>query len=212
MMLPRLLFAPWIPLWALAALALAGLALTVLAARGRGWAAWWRLLPLAVVLLALANPRLTQAQATDLDDVALVLVDESASMNVSGRHEQAEAALAGVVDQLKRLAGLEVRVERYRPAPGRDEGTQLFHALDRALADVPRSRLAGTIMITDGEVHDVPAKLGCERAAARADRRAQERARPALGDRPGARLRHRRQYGGAFVPCRGSRLRRWRRR
>ena len=159
MMLPRLLFAPWIPLWALAALALAGLALTVLAARGRGWAAWWRLLPLAVVLLALANPRLTQAQATDLDDVALVLVDESASMNVSGRHEQAEAALAGVVDQLKRLAGLEVRVERYRPAPGRDEGTQLFHALDRALADVPRSRLAGTIMITDGEVHDVPAKL-----------------------------------------------------
>ncbi len=117
------------------------------------------MLPLAVLLLALANPRLTEEQATPISTMSrVVMVDESASMDVAGRHEQAEAALAGVVDRLKRLAGLEVRVERYRPAPGRDEGTQLFHALDRALADVPRSRFAGTIMITDGEVHDVPAK------------------------------------------------------
>ena len=35
-------------------------------------------------------------------------------------------------------------------------GTQLFSAVDRALADIPRSRLAGTIAITDGQVHDVP--------------------------------------------------------
>jgi len=158
MILPHLLFAPWIPQWALAALALAGIAFTALAARGRGAGPWWRLLPLAVILLALANPRLTEEESTPLDDTAVVLVDDSASMTVGGRHDQAEAALADVLAKLKKLANLDVRVERYRPAAGRDEGTQLFHALDRALADVPRNRLAGIVTITDGEVHDIPAK------------------------------------------------------
>ena len=37
-----------------------------------------------------------------------------------------------------------------------DAGTRLFAAIDRALADIPRSRLAGTIAITDGQVHDIP--------------------------------------------------------
>jgi hypothetical protein len=158
MILPHLLFSPSIPAWALGALALVGLALTALAARGRGPGPWWRLLPLAVLLLALANPRLTEEESTPLDDTALVVVDESASMNVGGRHDQAEAALADVLAKIKRLSGLDVRVERYRPAAGRDEGTQLFRAIDRALADIPRSRLAGIVAITDGQVHDVPAK------------------------------------------------------
>ena len=35
-------------------------------------------------------------------------------------------------------------------------GTRLFGAIDKALADIPRSRLAGTIAITDGQIHDVP--------------------------------------------------------
>jgi hypothetical protein len=156
MILPHLIFAPWIPVWALAALAAAGVALTALAARGRGAGPWWRLLPLAALLLGLANPRLTEEEFTALDDVALLLVDDSASMGVGHRHDQAEAALADMLAKLKKLAGLEVRVERYKPAAGRDEGTQLVHALDRALADVPRSRFAGAIMITDGEVNDVP--------------------------------------------------------
>ncbi len=157
-MVPHLAFAPWVPLWALAALAVAGLLLTGLAARGRGTGPWWRLLPLAVLVLALANPRLTEEEVTPLTDIAVVMVDESGSMAVAGRHDQAEAALSGVLDRLKRLPDLDVRVERYHPQPSRDEGTQLFHALDRALADVPRSRVAGAIMITDGEVHDVPPK------------------------------------------------------
>ena len=36
------------------------------------------------------------------------------------------------------------------------EGTRAFAALEQALADVPRERVAGAIIITDGEVHDVP--------------------------------------------------------
>ena len=36
------------------------------------------------------------------------------------------------------------------------EGTRLFAAIDRALADIPRARLAGVVAITDGQVHDIP--------------------------------------------------------
>ena len=45
-------------------------------------------------------------------------------------------------------------------ASGEDNGTQAFAALNAALADVPPSRVAGSILVTDGEVHDAPAKLG----------------------------------------------------
>ena len=42
------------------------------------------------------------------------------------------------------------------PESGHD-GTALFAAIDRALADIPRSRLAGIVALTDGQVHDAPA-------------------------------------------------------
>ena len=59
-------------------------------------------------------------------------------------------------------------------ATGEDNGTQLFAALNAALADVPPERVAGAILITDGEVHDAPptGKPAPARAAAGADRRA----------------------------------------
>lgn len=147
-------FAPLLP-WPYIAVPAALAALLValaLARRARG--AWWRLLPLAALTLALLNPRLAGEERLPLDDVAVVLVDDSQSQQVGDRRQQTDAALAAVQERLARQRGLEVRVERVQPAPGRDEGTRLFAALDRALSDVPRSRLAGVVMITDGQVHD----------------------------------------------------------
>ncbi len=46
--------------------------------------------------------------------------------------------------------------------PGADqpggEATNLFDALDKAMADIPPSRMAGAIFITDGHIHDAPAR------------------------------------------------------
>jgi len=150
-----LLFSPLLPWWLLALAGATGLALI-------GWGAfrktrlWYRLIPLAALLLALANPRLAEQQATGLDDVAVVVVDDSGSMAIADRPAQSAQALAGVLDKLHRQPHLEVRVEHWRNPPGRDEGTLLFGALDRALADLPRRRLAGVVMVTDGQVNDIP--------------------------------------------------------
>ncbi|MBV8615869.1 MAG: hypothetical protein JOY66_19155, partial [Acetobacteraceae bacterium] len=40
---------------------------------------------------------------------------------------------------------------------GGSGGTRLFGAVERALSDIPHARHAGTIAITDGQVHDIPA-------------------------------------------------------
>ena len=37
-----------------------------------------------------------------------------------------------------------------------EKGTQLFDVAREALADIPQQRLAGLVMVTDGQVHDVP--------------------------------------------------------
>ncbi len=149
-------FTPLVP-WALIlapAAVFVLLAVVAVARRARG--AWWRLVPLAALTLALLNPHLSGEERHPLDDIAVVLVDDSPSQTVRDRHNQSEAALAAVQERLARQPGLEVRVERLQPTPGVDEGTRLFAGLERAFSDVPRRRLAGVVAITDGQVHDVP--------------------------------------------------------
>jgi hypothetical protein len=150
-------FAPLIGihlLWACLAVA-ALLALTLFVTRSHGAAI--RVLALALIVLALANPSLTREDREPLSSVAAVVVDKSPSQNFGDRTRQTEAARAAIVERLRHIAGLEVRVVEAGQADGETDGTRLFTALGSALADVPSDRVAGVIMITDGRVHDVPA-------------------------------------------------------
>lgn len=155
---PDLVFSPSVP-WPVIAIPL-GLAMALLLwaliRRARGGV--WRAVPLAALALALLDPRLAGEERMPLDDIAVVLVDDSDSQSVGGRRAQADRALAEIEERLSRQPNLEVRVERVKPPIGRDEGTRLFSALDRAIGDIPRRRLAGVVLVTDGQVHDVPAE------------------------------------------------------
>src|SRR3954452_7148371 len=150
--------APLLPWWAIAALA--GIAVLVLAIgawrRARG--VFWRAAALAMLLTILVNPSLVQEKRAPLRDVAVVVVDESASQGIGERRAVGEQALETLRDRLGHERDLDVRIVRTgqnQPGSG-DDGTRLFTALSRSLADVPRQRLAGIMMITDGQVHDVP--------------------------------------------------------
>ncbi len=147
---------PWLVLIVLGGLALLALAVTVVR-RGRG--VGWRLLAVAALWLTLANPSLVNEKRELRKDVAVVIVDESASQTIGTRKAQSEAALAHLIEQAKANPDLELRVVRAgadAESFDGDGGTRLFQALDRALSDVPRRRFAGAILITDGQVHDVP--------------------------------------------------------
>ena len=149
-------FAPLVSaaeLWAaIAAACLFSLLLFV--SRSRGAAI--RALALALVVLALANPSFTREDRDLLSSIAVVVVDKSPSQSFGNRTQQAEAARAAVVERLRHIPGLDVRVVEAGQADGETDGTRLFTALGSTLADVPADRVAGVIMITDGRVHDVP--------------------------------------------------------
>src|SRR6202789_2817609 len=150
-------FTPLVPtlvLWlALAAIiVIAGL---LLLGRSRGAAV--RVAALALILLALANPSFTREDREPLSSVAAVVIDKSPSQNFGDRTRETEKAREALVDSLKKINGLEVRVVEAGQADGETDGTKLFGALSSALSDVPVDRVAGAFMITDGRVHDIPA-------------------------------------------------------
>src|SRR5437667_8145492 len=157
-------FTPLVPslvLWiALAAIAvIAGL---LLLGRARGAAV--RVTALALILLALANPSFTREDREPLSSVAAVVIDKSPSQNFGERTRETAQAQEALVDSLKKIKGLEVRVVEAGQADGETDGTRLFGALSSALSDVPIDRVAGAFMITDGRVHDIPARAaahGC---------------------------------------------------
>jgi hypothetical protein len=150
-------FTPLVPttvLW-IALAAVVVIALVLLLARSRGAAV--RVAALALFLLALANPSFTREDRDPLTSIAAVVVDKSPSQNFGNRNREAALAQEALVDSLKKIKGLEVRVVEAGQADGETDGTRLFGALASALSDVPVDRVAGAFLITDGRVHDIPA-------------------------------------------------------
>lgn len=147
-------FDPLLPIWVLIALGVLCLLVVALGLWQQARGTLLRLLAFAVLLLWLAGPRLVQETREGLRDIGLLVVDQSASMQVGDRTQLADKARQAIQADAAHLPGLDLRTIVV-PEAG-SNGTQLFAAIDRALADIPRSRLAGTIAITDGQIHDVP--------------------------------------------------------
>jgi hypothetical protein len=152
-------FAPLIPepwLWAAAVIA-ALLCALLIARRSRG--AVFRGLALAAVIAALANPTLRQEDRERLANIVLVVTDESMSQSIDKRPDQTAAIRAELEKKLGAIPDLEVKyVTAARPSDTGSRGTNLFTDLNVALADIPPDRIAGVILVTDGQVHDVPKK------------------------------------------------------
>ncbi|WP_303704416.1 hypothetical protein [Celeribacter baekdonensis] len=153
-MIRDLIFSPHLPLSALAILA--GIALVLVgfsALRGlRGWPL--RAGAAALILIYLAGPSLQQEERDPLSDIVLLLVDESASQDLADRSTQVAEAVAGLTARLNALPNTELRIVPLGDAPD-NRGTLLMTALAEAMADEPRGRLAGAIMVSDGQLHDV---------------------------------------------------------
>ena len=153
-------FSPLLPVWALVALGLAALAVVALAALSRSpGAAALRALALALVLAALAGPSLVQEERDPVRSVVAVVVDRSTSQTLGDRAEMTARLREEAEKRLGALPNMDVRIVEAGDGEG-DDGTRLFTALARGLADVPPDRIAGVLMLTDGVVHDIPAGVG----------------------------------------------------
>ena len=150
-------FAPLVAWPLIAGLAVAAAVLLIFSAWRRGRGTVLRAFAMAVLVLALANPRSVKENREPQPDVAVVVVDASQSQTIGQRKAQSEAALAALQSRLSRFPDLEVRVSRTVDEGDGEGGTRLFQALDQAMAQITRQRFAGAVLITDGQVHDVPA-------------------------------------------------------
>ena len=142
---------PWVAVAALAALSavFVGLALW----RGlRGW--WLRGLAALALLAAVANPSYQQEDRAPLSDIVLMVVDESASQRIAGRPAQTERAAERVRAAVADLPNTELREVTVRTAED-NAGTLAATALAELMAEEPRARIAGAILVSDGQVHDV---------------------------------------------------------
>ncbi|MBX6323555.1 MAG: hypothetical protein IRY94_17180 [Rhodospirillaceae bacterium] len=153
--------APLIPWPAIAGLGGAALVLLALAVGRRARGTLWRAIAFAVLVAALLNPSVVQEERQSLSDVAVVVVDDSQSQQIEGRPQQTAEALERIEASIKALPDTDLRVVHAGATqPGsQEEGTHLFGPLARALADLPGGRIAGIMVLSDGEIHDVPADL-----------------------------------------------------
>ncbi|MFD2739629.1 hypothetical protein ACFSUD_08620 [Sulfitobacter aestuarii] len=157
-MTSTIVFDPLIPLpllWALAALSLAG----TLLALWRGLGGWLlRGLAALVVLGALAGPSVQQEDRAPLSDIVVMLEDRSASQRLGDRAAQTEAAAKALAAQIEARPNTELRLIDVPDGPG-DAGTELMRSLADALAEEPRSRIAGIVALSDGRIHDADMPL-----------------------------------------------------
>ncbi len=150
-------FAPLLPWPVLAAAGLATLLLCGLGVLRRARGILWRGAMLALGILALANPVVIREQRDPLHDIAVLLVDRSPSQTIGDRPKQLDQALTSLRHTLKGIDGLDV-VETTVAGDGKG-GTRLFKALGETLSEVDRARLGGVLILSDGQVHDVPKNL-----------------------------------------------------
>ncbi len=141
---------PWLVLWGLVVVAVVLWGVYV-ALRGKAWL--FRALAMTVLAIALANPQWIQEQREPLKDIVAVVMDRSESMNFRGRTETAQAAYDAIRKEIEADDTLELRIAETDPGA---DGTDMYIALQSALSDAPRERIAGAVMITDGQIHDIP--------------------------------------------------------
>jgi hypothetical protein len=152
----RLVFAPVLSVPLLEVLAAISVVLVAYGIFRRARGAVWRGAVFALILLALANPSLVQEQREPLKDTALLVTDESASMQLGDRPQQVARATEALRKKLGAFSDINIETLHVK---GTTE-TDLFHALEGKLSSLARDRLAGVIVMTDGEVHDRPLNEG----------------------------------------------------
>lgn len=156
MQVSRLSFDPlisWPFFWGVVGLSVICLAIYIFVFR-RAWLT--RCVAGALGLLALSNPAIVEEEREPLPSVAALVVDRSDSMSFGARTEIASEVFESLRAELEANPSIDLRVVETQTE---GDGTRMIGALEGLMADVPRDRIAGAILITDGQIHDMPENL-----------------------------------------------------
>ena len=142
---------PWLVWGFLAAVAAAACGVAL----WRGLSGWaLRSIGAVIVLAALAGPTWQVEDRAPLSDIVLMIEDRSASQRLSDRAAQTDDAAEALANRLGARENTELRRLTVGDTEG-DGGTQIMTALASALAEEPSARIAGIVVLSDGQVHDI---------------------------------------------------------
>lgn len=157
-MIPFLTFQPFLPLSWIFLLGGISILFAIIGLVTRRQGSLLRLVALISLILTLLNPMIIKEQREPLKSTVGIVMDRSKSQTFGTRTNDSDEARAQLTTALAHYPQFEPRFidagklddNQYAPS------TNLFHALTQAISDIPPSRYAGTIFITDGQVHDIP--------------------------------------------------------
>lgn len=116
-----------------------------------------RIIAFAVIFIAVLNPSIKTEERESVKDKAIILVDNTASQNIAQRKSSTQKALEHYKEEFSKIDNLDTEIIELTGQENEGVGgTMLFSALEKGFADIPKSRRAGALIITDGVIHDTP--------------------------------------------------------
>lgn len=147
---------PLLPIWVIALLG----ALAVLGALLTGGVRLKSLIPRTlaalIVCVALLNPQQVEEERQALPDVALIISDRTESMSIGERGTTRDAIASELTSQLNALENTDVVSVVISPS---ENGTRLSPALIEGISGLPRDRIGGVFILSDGIIHDGEGQL-----------------------------------------------------
>ncbi|MDI2112401.1 DUF7408 domain-containing protein [Commensalibacter nepenthis] len=146
-------FDPLLPLWGIIILALICILVLLFSLFNKSYKGIiWRFIAFSVLLTWLSGPMILKNHQQILPETILIVMDQSTSMTIGNREQIANKALQQLQNKVPANARLKIiNVKNiYR------QGTQIFQEIQKATNKIPAAQLGGVILITDGQIHDVP--------------------------------------------------------
>ncbi len=149
-------FNPLIPVEVLIAFGVVVLLLSVLQAFTSRKFPFLRAFSFAAFLFILSGPSVHTEKREGVPSVVALIIDESASQDFGKRKARRDEAAQYIRENIARNDVFDLRETRAPLETTLANQTNLFEALEETFADIPESRRAGAIFISDGQIHDLP--------------------------------------------------------
>ena len=114
-----------------------------------------RTILICIILICIANPVIVSENRENIPDTVAIILDLSPSQSINNRKEIAQQTYNKLKEKLEKIDNLDLR---FKIINGKN-GTKIFEPLSSMVGDIPVDRLAGAIIITDGQIQDMPRNL-----------------------------------------------------
>ena len=118
----------------------------------------WRIFFMALILFILSNPVWRYEAGLQTRTTVYVVVDKTDSQMLAGRLDQVDEVFKHIKSKLDENPKIETKVITLDRENG-GHGTRIFTALQQAFLQEDVSKLGGSILITDGQVQDIPDRV-----------------------------------------------------